>query len=89
MYEMNGYNQKTGELAFSADVPESRSYPTLRIAGVPLNDDGLGSYPLDIGQSSEIASTLGVDISRFDLDFFLEPCEIIDGIVLGDALPLS
>ena len=75
MYEMNGYDQKTGELAFSVDVPEFRAYPALRIAGVPLNDDGLGSYPLDAGQISEIASMLGVDIDRSDLDFFLEPYE--------------
>ena len=49
MCEMNGYEHKTGELAFSVEIPDFRVRSVRNTAGVPLCDDGLGSYPLDPG----------------------------------------
>jgi hypothetical protein len=47
----------------------------LRTARVPMDADGLGSYPLDSGQVAEIAFSAGATLDRRDLDFFLEPYE--------------
>jgi hypothetical protein len=74
-YEVNGYDRQTGDLAWSLDVPEWRVPSVLRIAGVPPSDDGLGSYPLQAGQVSEIVSLLETTLEQRDLAFFLEPYE--------------
>jgi len=75
MYEVNGYDRKTGDLTSSFEIPERRVPSVLRVVGVTPPDDGLGSYPLQTGQVAEIASLLETKIDQGDLDFFLEPYE--------------
>jgi len=75
MYEINGYDRKTGDLILSFDVPERRSATVMKIALIPKFDDGLGSYPLDARQVSEIASLLERPVVSANLDYFLEPYE--------------
>ncbi|HTT79305.1 MAG TPA: hypothetical protein VMF86_06465 [Stellaceae bacterium] len=72
-YEINGYDQATDDLSLSLKIPASKARSTLRIAGVPEDDDRLGSYPLSAGQMAEIAGLLGKTVDRNDLVFFLEP----------------
>jgi hypothetical protein len=72
MYEVTGYDRKTGSLAAFYDVPAQRACSVKNIAGVPSSDDGLGSYPLDRDQVSAIARLLETPIDNEDLDFFLE-----------------
>jgi hypothetical protein len=72
MYEVTGYDRKTGRLVRSYDVPVRRRASVKKIAGVPPSDDGLGSYPLDGDQVSGIARVLETPIENEDLDYFLE-----------------
>ncbi len=74
-YEVNGYDSRSGGLTASFEVPDWRVPSVLRTAGVPQSDDGLGSYPLDGSQVSEIAALIGTTIEQEGLDFFLEPYE--------------
>ncbi len=73
MYEMVGYDRKTGKLAVAYDIPESRIATIKKIAGIKRTDDGLGSYPLSADQVGEIAAVVGTKIEKGDNDFFLEP----------------
>jgi hypothetical protein len=73
MYEVTGYDRKTGRLVTFYDVPERRVASVKNIAGVPPSDDGLGSYPLDREQIVAIARVLETTIEQADdLDYFLE-----------------
>jgi hypothetical protein len=71
-YEVTGYDRSTGRLVASYDVPTKRITSIKNIAGVPASDDGLGSYPLDLGQVSAIAKVLNTAIDDESVDFFLE-----------------
>lgn len=72
MYEVTGYDRKTGRLVTFYDVPALRIASVKNIARVPLSDDGLGSYPLDRKQMAAIARVLEAPIEEGDLDYFLE-----------------
>ena len=72
MYEVTGYDRKTGRLVAFYAVPARRIPSVKKIAGVPSSDDGLGSYPLDRDQLSAIARILEMPINKEDLDYFLE-----------------
>jgi hypothetical protein len=72
MYEINGYDPKSGRLVTFYDVPERRAGSCKNIAGVPPSDDGLGSYPLNRDQVHAIASVLETSIENEDLEYFLE-----------------
>ena len=74
MYELNGYDRKTGDLALSFDIPERRIAIVLQVPEVPKFDDGLGSYPLNPEQVMRIASLLEKTVVP-ELDYFLEPYE--------------
>lgn len=73
MYEVTGYDRKTGELVASYDVPSQCLASALRVARAEVPDPDLGSYPLDKGQVNEIAHLIGAHVYRPELDFFLEP----------------
>ena len=73
MYEMVGYDRKTGKLAIAYDIPESRIATIKKIAGIRRTDDGLGSYPLSADQVGQIAAVVGTKLEKADNDFFLEP----------------
>jgi hypothetical protein len=72
MYEVTGYDRKTGDLVTFYDVPERRIASVKNIARVPSTDDGLGSYPLDHDQVADISRILETEIQQGDLDYFLE-----------------
>ena len=72
MYEMNGYDPKSGRLVTFYDIPERRLGSGKDIAGIPPSDDGLGSYPLNRDQVRAIARVLETPIENEDLDYFLE-----------------
>jgi hypothetical protein len=77
MYEVTGYDRKTGELVAAHDVPGHCLGSALRVAGVSAPDPDLGSYPLATGQVNEISALIGAPIYRPDLDFFLEPYDAL------------
>jgi hypothetical protein len=72
MYEVTGYDCKTGRLVAFYAIPPGRIPSVKKIAGVPSSDDGLGSYPLDRDQLSAIARILKTPINKENLDYFLE-----------------
>jgi hypothetical protein len=72
MYEVTGYDRKTGRLVAFYDVPARRAPAVKDIAGVPSSDDGLGAYPLGREQVSAVARVLETPIGNPDLDYFLE-----------------
>jgi hypothetical protein len=72
MYEVTGYDRKSGRLAAFYDVPFRRLASVRKVAGVSALDDGLGAYPLDRDQVSAIARLLEARIENQDLDYFLE-----------------
>ena len=72
MYEVTGYDRKTGRLAAFYDVPFRRLPSIRKVAGVSPLDDGLGAYPLDRDQVSAVARVLETRIDNQDLDYFLE-----------------
>jgi hypothetical protein len=72
MYEVTGYDRKTGRLAAFYDVPFRRLPSIRKVAGVSPLDDGLGAYPLDRDQVSAVARVLETRIENQDLDYFLE-----------------
>ena len=73
MYEVTGYDRKTGELVASYDIPGHCLASALRTAGAEMPDPDLGSYALDEGQVHEIAHLIGRAVYSPELDFFLEP----------------
>lgn len=75
MYEVTGYDRKTGELVASYNIPSYYLASALRTAGARLPDPDLGSYRLDAGQVHEIAHLIGKSVYESQLDFFLEPYE--------------
>jgi hypothetical protein len=75
MYEVTGYDRKTGRLAVSYDVPERKIAHVKKIARIGSSDDGLGSYPLGPNQIPEISKALKTEIEQGRCDFFLEPYE--------------
>jgi hypothetical protein len=72
MYEVTGYDRKTGRLVAFYDVPARRVSAVKNIAGVPSCDDGLGAYPLGRDQVSAVARLLETPIGTADLEYFLE-----------------
>ena len=72
MYEVTGYDRKTGRLAAFYDVPFRRLPSIRKVAGISALDDGLGAYPLDRDQVSAVARVLETRIENQDLDYFLE-----------------
>ena len=50
MYEVTGYDRKTGRLSWRYDVAARRLASVKNAAGVPSSDDGLGAYPLNRDQ---------------------------------------
>jgi len=75
IYEVTGYDRKTGRLASSYEVPERRVPSVKSLAGIKPSDDGLGSYPLTPAQVAEIAMVIEIPIDQNGKDFFLEPYE--------------
>jgi hypothetical protein len=72
MYEVTGYDRKTGRLVAFYDVPARRVSSIKNIADVPSSDDRLGAYPLDRDQVSAVARLLETTLDNEDLDYFLE-----------------
>ncbi len=72
VYELTGYDRRTGRLVTFYDVPTWRISSVKNTAGIPSSDGGLGSYPLDRDQMSAIAGILETPIDQEDLDYFLE-----------------
>jgi hypothetical protein len=75
MYEVIGYDRRTGEMAAEYHVPDRRVPSVLKVACVLPSHDGLGCYPLNNEQVSEISRILETPIEHDDRDFFLEPYE--------------
>lgn len=73
IYEVIGYDRKTGEVIAEYRVPVRRVRSVFHIAGVSPQDDGFGCYPLRHEQVSEIERVLETTIQHPDCDFFLEP----------------
>jgi hypothetical protein len=72
MYEVTGYDRKTGRLVAFYDVTARRLSSVKHAAGVPAFDDGLGAYPLNRDQVSAISRLLETPIENENLDYFLE-----------------
>ena len=72
MYEVTGYDRKTGRLVAFYDVTARRLASVKKAAGVPSSDDGLGAYPLNREQLSVISRLLETPIDNENLDYFLE-----------------
>ena len=72
MYEVTGYDRKTGRLVAFYDVAARRISSVKNAAGVPSSDDGLGAYPLNRDQVSAISRLLETPIENENLDYFLE-----------------
>ena len=73
IYEVIGYDRRTGQLIEAHEVPQRRVPSVKRAAGVRPSDDGLGSYPLSPEQVAEIATIMETSIKLDDKAFFLEP----------------
>jgi hypothetical protein len=71
-YEVTGYDRETGRLIDFYDIPEQDIVNIKSLAGIPPSDDGLGSYPLNRGQLSEIARSIKTSIEAGDRNYFLE-----------------
>jgi hypothetical protein len=59
MYRIVTYDRATERLKGSLVVPPSTLAKVKKVAGFQARDDGLGEYPLDDGQTRQIAKILG------------------------------
>jgi hypothetical protein len=75
IYRIVTYDKKTERMKGSLPIPLSVLEQIKRIAGFGPQDDGLGEYPLDEGQTRQIAGILGFRPDPQHFYYYLEPYE--------------
>ncbi len=73
IYRLVTYSRETEQIIGSHDVPEAVVAKVKDIAGITLDDDGCGDYPLDSRQAREIGGLLDVPVTPEKAYYFVEP----------------
>lgn len=73
IYRIVTYDKPTERMKGNLSIPLSVLPKIKRIAGFQPQDDGLGEYPLDDGQTRQIAKILGFRPEPEGFYYYLEP----------------
>jgi hypothetical protein len=75
LYRVVTYDRASERMRGSMIVPPVVLVKVQKIAGFRLQDDGLGEYPLDEGQTRKVAKLLGFHPEPERFFYYVEPCE--------------
>ena len=75
IYRIVTYDKTTERMKGSLPISASVFEDIKRIAGVAPKDDGLGEYPLDEGQTRQVARILDFDPEPDRFYYYVEPYE--------------
>jgi hypothetical protein len=75
IYRIVTYDKATERMKGSLPIPASVLEDIKRIAGFAPPDDGLGEYPLDEGQTRQIARILDFNPEPNRYYYYVEPYE--------------
>jgi hypothetical protein len=73
IYRIVTYDKATERMVGSLPIPASVLEDIKRIAGFASQDDGLGEYPLDEGQTRQIARILDFNPEPNRFYYYVEP----------------
>jgi hypothetical protein len=73
MYRVVTYDRATERLKGSLIVSPSTLAKVKKVAGFQAQDDGLGEYPLDEGQTRQVAKILGFRPEPDRFHYYVEP----------------
>lgn len=75
IYRVVTYDRDSEKMRGSLIVPPSILGKVKKIAGFGAEDDGLGEYLLDEGQTKRVAKILGFRPEADRFYYYVEPCE--------------
>jgi hypothetical protein len=75
IYRIVTYDRTTERMKGSLVVPPAVAAKVKKIAGFNARDDGLGEYPLDEGQTRQVAKVLGFTPEPERFYYYVEPYE--------------
>jgi hypothetical protein len=75
IYRIVTYDKTTGRMKGNLSIPPSVLDQIKRISGFGPQDDGLGEYPLDEGQTRQVAGILGFNPDLSHFYYYVEPYE--------------
>jgi hypothetical protein len=75
IYRVVTYDRTTERMRGNLPIPPSVVEQVKRIAGFGPQDDGLGEYPLDEGQTRQVAAILGFRADPQHFYYYIEPYE--------------
>lgn len=73
IYRIVTYDRTSERMKGSLIIPPSVLSKVKRIAGFKPQDDGLGEYPLDEGQTRQVAKVLGFRPDTEKFSYCVEP----------------
>jgi hypothetical protein len=75
IYRIVTYDKTTERMKGNLPIPPSVLDQIKRIADFGSQDDGLGEYPLDEGQTQQVAGVLGFNPDPDHFYYYVEPYE--------------
>jgi hypothetical protein len=75
IYRIVTYDKATDRMRGNRPIPPNALEEVKRIAGFGPHDDGLGEYPLDRGQTQQVARILDFNPEPDHFYYYIEPYE--------------